>query len=162
MGAAGLGWKRGDEWRAVERRGDATIDEDGLVARSSIPRRTFGGDRARELPPPWQVESIKHGYKLHAERLAMQEAFEGEATVVKQPLSDRGVLKRSMSTSALQAAQDIRVGFMHNFRSQIKLTTSGGFHPAARISLPLGLDLTEPPPAPPSRALRRRAQRLRD
>ena len=56
----------------------------------------------------------------------MQMDLNQEATVVKPTLSASGsVLKRSMSTSALQAAQNIRVEFLHNLQSQIKLTRTG-------------------------------------
>ena len=44
--------------------------------------------------------------------------------ILKQPAHER-VIKRSMSSSALQAAQNIQVEFMQNLRSQISLTTTG-------------------------------------
>ena len=49
----------------------------------------------------------------------MQMDLDQEATVVKPTLSASGsVLKRSMSTSALQAAQNIRAEFLHNLQSK--------------------------------------------
>ncbi|QDZ19210.1 hypothetical protein HOP50_02g17250 [Chloropicon primus] len=54
--------------------------------------------------------------------------LEEEATVLKQPTAERGVLKRSMSTTALQAAQSLRTEFIHNIRSQIKLAQTGQAH----------------------------------
>ena len=51
--------------------------------------------------------------------------------IVKQPMFDKvKVIKRSMSTSALSAAKNIKSEFIHNFRSHISLTTTGDAHDA--------------------------------